>query len=103
GSRPANRSLSDHGSSRYRPTHARLSLSSQIHKHWVIVSLRDNTWLDGAGWWHVEGKQLTAGRPGNAGTHIVGYNCLQPSVSEQDGSQQSERKLLIPIPFYLRV
>jgi hypothetical protein len=28
------------------------------HTHWVVVSLRDDSWLDGSGHWHVEGKQL---------------------------------------------
>jgi hypothetical protein len=28
------------------------------HTHWVVVSARGATWLDGTGRWHLEGKQL---------------------------------------------
>jgi len=28
------------------------------HTHWVVVSVRGDTWVDGVGRWHVDGKQL---------------------------------------------
>lgn len=28
------------------------------HRHWVVVSARGATWLDGTGGWHLDGKHL---------------------------------------------
>ena len=48
------------------------------HTHWVVVSLRNDTWLDGVGRWRVEGKQLVFDH--------VSYPAVAAAVAAQDPS-----------------
>ena len=68
---PADASLVGSWKAQTSPDSVTIFTFEPNHTHWCAVTVRDDTWLDGDGRWHIEGKQ------------IVFDNVRYPTVSEE--------------------